>query len=811
MLLSDLRILDLTDYRGEIGPWLLGQLGAEVIRVEPPGGSEARRAQPLLEDLPADLRSLQFAAYNHGKRSMVVDPATAKGRTALLEAVAGADIVFESGPPGALVEAGLAEIDLLGANDRLVHVLVTPFGVDGPRADQPSSELTLAALGGPMSLQGMRDRAPVRVSIPQVWRHTGIEAAVAGLIALRRMEITGEAQWVDVSAQAAMTWTMLNSMEAYEVQGFDFERAGMTLQLVVPIVLRHQAKDGFSCQSPIGVTCGPIVPWLIEEEIAPPRWADQDWTTYDHRGLSGEPVDPSYAELTDAVDELCSRYTRHELLMRGLQYGATFAPVNTVQDMLALDHLDQRAYWIHGPGPAGGELLRWPGAPVTINGKRPTTQPTVPSLGEAGSGETVSGRTVSGRRQRRPPAPRVPVELPLSGIKVADFSWIGVGPITARVLADHGATVVRVETEKRLDTTRAQPPFKDGQFGINRSNFYGSFNTSKQSLSLDITNPAGLAIARRLTDWADVVVDSFRPGTMDRLGLGPEAIHATNPRAITVTTSLLGGGGSLSPLAGYGFHAGAIAGFTDLVGWPDRGPDGPYMAYTDTIGPRFLATTILAALDRRDRTGDGCHIEGAQLEMALHFLAPELLSYQLTGDSPQRMGNRDRHMAPQGAYPCTGDDQWCTITISDDTCWTAFVGAIGRPAWATNAAYATVQGRQADHDAIDIAIGRWSSELAADEVERILVAAGVPAGKIQRSQDLRTDPQYLHRQFYRRLDHSEVGVVPYAGHQFQIRGHDHGPRFAAPMLGEHTYQVLTDLLGLDDDEVAEAAGAGALE
>jgi len=807
MLLHDVRVLDLTDHRGEIGPWLLGWLGAEVIRLEPPEGSAARRAEPRLSPGVEGSPSLQFDAYNSGKRSVVVDLATPAGRAEALELVAGADIVVESGPPGLLAAAGLGRPELEGANDRLVHVLVTPFGADGPRAHQPCSELTLAALGGPMSLQGVRERAPVKISIPQVWRHTGNEAAVAALVALRRMELTGEPQWVDVSAQAAMTWTLLNSMEAHAIQGFDFERTGMNLPLAVPIALRHHAKDGYSAQSPIGVIVGPFVPWLISEGIAGPHWADQEWSTYDHRALSGEPVDPTYDELTAAVDELCSRYTRQELLERGLRYGATFAPVNTVVDLLAIEHLERRGYWLRQTPDGGSDPVRRPGSPVTIDGARlPAPPGPAPEVGEAGSAADL--RRVGGRRN---PTTRAAADFPLEGIRVADFSWIGVGPITGRMLADHGATVVRIETEKRLDTTRAQPPFKDAEFGINRSNFYGSFNTSKWSMAVDMGTAAGLDIARRMTDWADVVIDSFRPGTMDRLGLGPDAIHATNPRAITVTTSLLGGGGPLSPLAGYGFHAAAIAGFTDLTGWPDLGPDGPWMAYTDTIGPRMLLPVILAALDRRDRTGEGCHIEGAQLEMALHYLSPELLAYQHTGCRPERMANRDPVMAPQGAYPCLGDDEWVAITIPDDGAWAAFAAAVGSPPWATDPAHASAAGRRAAHDELDAAIGAWTVTRTAEEVERLLVSAGVPAGKVQRTRDLFVDPQYRHRSFYRYLEHAEVGEVPYAGHQFQIEGYGNGPRFAAPMLGQHTFEVLTELLGMTADEVAMAAAEGALE
>ena len=809
-MLSDIRVLDLTDHRGEVGPWLLGRLGAEVVRVEPPGGTAARGEHPLLTDGPEDLRSLQFAAYNDNKRSIVLDLGDAADRSVLLDLVAGADIVFESGPPGDIAAAGVSEDDLLDANDRLVHVLVTPFGSDGPRAGQPFSEATLAALGGPMSLQGVNERAPLKISVPQVWRHTGTEAAVAALMAHRRMETTGRPQWLDVSAQAAMTWTMLNAMEADEVQGFDFERAGLTVQLAIDMKLGHAARDGVTCHVPIGVATGPIVPWLIEEGIVEESWADQDWTTFDHRALSGEEVAQSYDDLCDAVDQLCSRYTRDELMRNGSQYGSTMAPVNTIADLAKFDHLNVRGFWTsarYGDGSTHEDPIRWVGAPVLHDGTRVVQEPSVPRLNE--DGDDLRGQPV---RPRREPTRRdLSSDLPLAGVNVADFSWVGVGPITARYLADHGATVVKVESVRRMDGTRNQAPFKDAEFGINRSNFFGSFNTSKLSLSADLSIPAGRDLARRLACWADVVIDSFRPGTMDRLGLSRDAVAPDNPGVITVSTSLLGSGGPLSNLAGYGFHASAIAGFTDLVGWPDLGPDGPWMAYTDAIAPRFLATAILAALDRRDRTGEGTHIEGAQLEIGLQYLAPELLDHGLRGRVPTRMANRDPHLAPQGVYPCAGDDQWCAVTVPDDEAWSRLVEAIGSPGWALDAHFATTEGRLEGHDIIDERLAEWSSTRTARDVERALTAAGIPAGMVQRSRDLRSDPQYLHRGFYDRLEHSETGPTPYAGHQFRFRDHDNGPRAAAPALGEHTFEILSELLGMDEDEIADVAASGALE
>ncbi|MCP3992705.1 MAG: CoA transferase [Actinomycetia bacterium] len=816
MLLADIRVLDLTDDRGELGPWLLGRLGAEVIKVEPPGGTPARTAPPLIDAGPTDQRSLQFAAYNDNKQSVVLDLSDDKDRAHLLDLVAGSEIVFDSGPPGVLAGAGFSEEELVAANPELVHVLVTPFGIDGPRADQPASDLTLAALGGPMSLQGVRERAPLKISVPQVWRHTGAESVNAALVAYRVMQRTGQPQWVDVSAQTTMTWTMLNAMEAHEVQGFDFERAGSTVALAVAVDLRRQTKDGYVIMAPIGAMTTPILGWLIDEGIAPNSWLDVDWDTYDHRALSGEAVDPSFDDLRQAVDTLCARYTRQEMLTKGLALGATFAPINTIGDLLAVEHLDRRSFWADvdvaaDTGETSDEddtvVLRRTGNPITVDGDRPAQTSRVPAIDADGPRLRSEGR----RTRRASVAGTAPDDpLPLAGIKVADFSWIGVGPITAKCLADHGATVVRIESENRLDGLRAQAPFKDAEFGLNRSNFYGTFNTSKLSMSIDLTTEAGVGLARRMTQWADIVIDSFRPGTMEGLGLGPDVIRAADSSTITATTSLLGGGGPLSSLAGYGFHAAAFAGFTELVGWPDLGPDGPWMAYTDTIAPRFLTAAVLAAIDRRDRTGEGCHIEAAQLEVGLQLLAPEILDHQRRGTVYGRIANRDPYLAPQGAYPCVGDDEWCTITIPDDGGWRRLVAAMGNPPWAQDPTHATMAGRQDSHDAIDRGISSWTATMTAEEVERVVSGVGIPAGKVQRSRDLAVDAQYLHRRFYHRLEHGEVGLAPYAGHQYKIRGYDHGPRFAGPVLGDDTFTVMTEMLAMDSDDIAEAAAGGAL-
>ena len=382
--------------------------------------------------------------------------------------------------------------------------------------------------------------------------------------------------------------------------------------------------------------------------------------------------------------------------------------------------------------------------------------------------------------------------------------------MSARCLADHGATVVRVESELRPDNLRGAAPYKDGKPGWNRSHFFGEFNASKLGLLLNLKEPAAIEIARRLIAWADVYIESFTPGTVDELGIGYAVARELNPDIVMASTCLMGQNGPAAKMAGYGYHAGAVAGFYEVTGWPDLPPDGPWVAYTDTIAPRFLVATLMAAIDHRRRTGEGQHIDGAQFEMGLHFLAPEILDYQESGHVVSRMGNRARHAAPQGVYPCAGDDEWCAIGIETDAHWMALRGALGDPAWTRDPELDTTAGRMKHHDRIDEEIAAWTRERERYAAAEQLRAAGVPAGAVQRSSDLLRDPQYAHREFYRYFDHSEMGHIPYAGHQFRIQGYPSGARSAAPALGEHSFQVLQELLGMGEEEIAQAFAGGAI-
>ncbi|MCX7618676.1 CoA transferase [Tepidiforma sp.] len=785
-MLSPYRVLDLTDERAALGPMMLANLGAEVIRIEPPG----------FEPEPGN--ALRYAVYNRGKQRVGLDLDTEEGRNRFFDLVRGADFVFENAGPGAMAARGLGHEVLLGINPRLVYVALSPFGQDGPYADFRAPDLVLAAMGGMMALNGDPDRPPVRVTVPQCWLHGAAESAVGAMVAHHLRERTGVGRFVDVSVQAAVFWTGLQAMIAHAIQGRDFERAGTALQLgTITLPMVYRAKDGEVVVLGNGATLKPMMAWLVRDGIVPEEWLEgEEWARYDVKVLAGEPLKYGYEEVLEKLQQWIETRTKKELLEIGLASGVTFAPVTTVPEILDFVHLQVREYW--------RDLEVRPG--VVVKAPGPWVRAMCGPL-EFGSKVEPQGEPPP-REPRQVPGGEPEGTLPFAGLKVADFSWIGVGPITGKYLADHGADVIRIETSNPPDRLRVGGPFKDGVFGPNRSQFFGAFNTSKRSIALNLKTEEGREIARKLIAWADVVLESFTPGTMADLGLDYEAAKALNPDVIYVSTCLMGQTGPGAKLAGYGNHAAAISGFYEVTGWDDRPPSGPFTAYTDTIAPRFLATSVMAAIDRWKRTGEGCRIEQAQMEAALHFLATELVEYQVNGRVPRRAGNEDREMAPHGAYPVAGHDEWIAIAVEDDAMWERLAGVIGE-AWAAAPALKTADGRRARKEEVDAKLAAWTAGQDGLDLMRRLQAAGVAAGFVQRSSDLLCDPQLAHREFFHPLVHPEMGEVPYEGHQFIVSGYRSGPRRPAPCLGEHSMEVLLEVLGLEADEVARlAAGIG---
>lgn len=399
----------------------------------------------------------------------------------------------------------------------------------------------------------------------------------------------------------------------------------------------------------------------------------------------------------------------------------------------------------------------------------------------------------------------------LEGLKIADFSWAAAGPIATRMLADHGATVVRVESRAHIDSVRITGPFPGDKPGLNRSGFFADFNSSKYSLALNMARPDAAPVARRLIEWCDVVVESFTPRVMRGWGFAYDQIAAWKPDVIMLSSCMQGQTGPYRDYSGFGNQGAAIAGIHSVTGWPDRIPAGPKGAYTDAIAPRYAIAAILAALDYRDRTGVGQYIDLSQVEAAISgFFATEVLDYTVNGRLAEARGNRCANAAPYGAFPCAGADDWITIGIETDGQWAALRRVMGDPAWARSGDLDDAAGRIANQDAIEERLAMWTRDWDAFELLAELAAAAVPAGVVQKARDLFADPQLAHRSHFRPLAHAEMGTVSYNGPAHELSETPAVLRWAAPLLGEHTRYVLETFLGYDAQTILGMTEAGLL-
>jgi crotonobetainyl-CoA:carnitine CoA-transferase CaiB-like acyl-CoA transferase len=401
-------------------------------------------------------------------------------------------------------------------------------------------------------------------------------------------------------------------------------------------------------------------------------------------------------------------------------------------------------------------------------------------------------------------------DLPLVDVKILDFTWVMAGPAATRVLADYGATVVRIESTYRLDTGRTIGPFHDGQPGVEQSGFFQNLNAGKLSLTLDLSQEAGREIAHDLVRWADVVTESFSPNVMRAWGLDYAALQQVKPDIIMVSTCLMGQSGPFAQFAGFGNLAAAISGFFSLTGWPDRPPAGPFGAYTDYVAPRFTAVTILAALEYRRRTGQGQYIDQSQAESALHFLTPALLDYTVHGRSQERVGNADAHLAPHGVYPAAGQDHWLAIAVCTEAQWQALCEVMQRPDLGHDSRFATLAARLTHREALDTIVAAWTQEHSVQEAEAILQARGVPASAVQNSQELYSDPQLIHRGHFVELPAPLHGTTTVEGSRFRLSRTPACVERAGPTLGRDNQYVLETILGYSPERIAALTAAGIL-
>ena len=390
------------------------------------------------------------------------------------------------------------------------------------------------------------------------------------------------------------------------------------------------------------------------------------------------------------------------------------------------------------------------------------------------------------------------------GIHALDFTWYGVGPVTTKYLADNGAEVIRVESAARPDGLRLAPPWKDAKPGINNSQFFASYNTSKKGLTLDMSKPRAREIFLRLLPWADVVSESFTPKTLRNWGLDYERLSALKPDLIMLSTCMQGQTGPHRDYPGFGNLMAALSGFYYIAGYSEDELCPPYGAYTDFIAPRFSACALMAALDYKRRTGKGQYIDMAQYEAALHNLAPALIDYFATGRVLGPQGNQSERYAPHGTYRCADEDgheRWLAIAVANDDEWAALLKVMGNPP--ADARFATMLQRIANRTTLDDFLGTLVRNRNAEELTAALQAAGVSAYSVQNCMDLHRDENLEAFGFWHWLDHAHMGPSPYEGLEHRLSRTPGELRSPAPVLGQHNEEILCGMLGMSAAELQQ--------
>jgi crotonobetainyl-CoA:carnitine CoA-transferase CaiB-like acyl-CoA transferase len=791
-------------------------MGVDVIKIEKPGGDPARNMPPFYHDAPDPEKSLYWFGYNNNKRGITLDLETSQGQDSFKKLVKKSDFVIESFLPGYMAELGLDYTNLADINHSIIMTSITPFGQSGPYSSFKASDVVLQALGVLMNQQGNPDRAPVRTTVPQAYLHAGADAAEGTMIAHYYRRLTGEGQYIDVSAMESVLFVAGRALPYWQASRTEIKRTAGLISTTggrfTPGI--WECKDGYVGLLIHGGTMGArtnkrLTEWMDSEQMAPSFMKERDWENWDWAQTTQTELD----SIQEAISRFLKNHTREELAEESKKRGIQLDRVCNSADTVANVQLKARDFWVNIKHDELSDTITYPGAFAKFSLTPTTEWQRAPLIGEHNDdilgkmsdlSETLS---VKSEDINLPDAttPNLQKQA-LSGLKVVGFVTGGVGPILVRSLATHGATVVLIESIKQSNTNRSAGPFKDNKPGINRGYSFANVNSDKYSLCIDLKHPRAKEVTRRLASWADVFVDNWRTGVMESWGLGYEDVKAINPGIVMIGLSHEGHTGPHSREAGAGAILSALSGFIHLTGWPDRAPVtlGAFGVLPDYIAPRFGNAALLAALDYSKRTGKGQYIDLSEHEAAIQFLMPAILDYTVNNRIQTRDGNRSPYAAPHGVYSCKGDDRWCAIAVFTDIEWEAFCKVIGNPEWTQETKFSTLAGRKENEDELDKLVEQWTVNHSAEEVMMIMQQAGVEAGVVQGMEDIVENcPQLDHRNYWWMLEHPEIGKTKNAGNSYILSKTPYQLQRPAPCFGEHTGYVCTQLLGMSDEEFVD--------
>ena len=715
--LDHLRVLDLTGYLSQMCARILGDLGADVIKIEPPGGDPARLMSPFAGDQRDPERSLRFINSNRSKRSVVLDINSPDDRAKMRSLAEHVDILVEDFAPGHLAGLGLGYEELRQRNPGLVYVSITPFGQTGPYSSFRGGDLIAQSSAGLMIANGDDEMRPCRGPFDLYAQLCCMQAAYGTLLAIHARRRTGQGQHLDVSRQETTISAEHPYIYRYSNEQVISRREGRHSPFGA--VNTNRCSDGGLAN--ISAYGNHHFARLARDIMNHPVLSEEVWLERGIRRDNREFIDDSVAEYALTAE-------RDDIVERGQRVGIPITPVLTLDEFVHHPHTVAREFIKDMDHPVIGKY-RTVGLPVRLGTTPWRPHRPAPLLGE--HTEEVL-REVAGYDQGAAPAsttsftkvqqdPADPYKnAPLKGIRIADLTHAVAGYASTRYLGFFGAEVIKIEEAGLPDTGDPQ-----------------ELNRCKLGTIVDSRKPGGTELIKDIVRISDVVVENFRPGVMDKLGLSYEALKEVNPDIIMVVMPGMGNTGPISNYLSYGQQVMGLTGLTDMWGHPESLPETRIkMPVPDFVAGTLVPLSIMAALEWRDRTGEGQYIKVAQVESTAHLLGVPYLDYMINGHVARAQGNRSDHHAPHDVYPCRGFDAWCAIEVGNEDEWTALVGAMGdRGAWARDERFQTMESRLTNKEELDRLLGEWTNGYTPRLLMRILQKVGVPACIVASGED----------------------------------------------------------------------------
>jgi crotonobetainyl-CoA:carnitine CoA-transferase CaiB-like acyl-CoA transferase len=785
--LAGMRVLDLADEKGELCGRLLADLGADVIRGEPPAGALSRTLPPFT---PGGEASLHFAVRNAGKRGAVIDLATAAGRARLHALLADADVLVESTQPGTLARLGLGAPGLLARHPGLIVTSITDFGQEGPYRDYQGTNMVGVAMGGMLHRAGIAARPPVLIPGQLAYDVAGIAGAFGTLLAFFKRLRTGAGQHIDVSAMDATAGLSDWSLPNFSLNPQLGHRAGSGIYTL------YRCADGF-------IRMIILVPkhWraLMEWVGHPPELADPKYDQFVNRLIE-------LPKIVAVLESFFADKTKIEVALEAQRRGIPATPLLRPGEVLDNEHTAARRTFRKLPVAAGLEARVASGF-LSVDGERAGPETGPPELGEWGDRGWPERAERAGLTAlfERPPAPPEGGH-PLRGLRVLDCGVGAVGVEIGRFFAEYGADVIKIESSEAPDFIRV----------IMSSYLNPSFissSRSKRSFGVDLRKPRGRELMQELVRRADVFIENSATGTWEKLGLGAAQLRALNPRIVSVSSQSAGSSGPWKHWIGYGPSTHAFSGLQHLWNHPEdeERPAGSTAVHPDHLVGRLGAMAALAGLVHRERSGAGSHCDLALFETPINLMADLFALESLAPGSVRPAGNASPRGAPWSCLACAGDDEWCVINVRSDAEWQALRKAIGDPEWAADPALDTAEGRMARRARIDEELGAWTSAREPRAVMETLQAALVPAGIVAHPAHHLADPQLQHRGYPKLVVQPGYESLVLEGPPFLGSDLPEPIVAPAPLLGEHTREVAREVLGLSDAEIQRLIDEGVLE